>query len=68
MVDMKSIFRAQFATFHPLALLFTVTSQTSNAKMVKQIKSKYAFREAWNSAGDKLVVVDVSATCIGLAK
>lgn len=48
MVDIKSIFRARPPTFHPLALLFTVTGQTSDTKMVKQIKSEYAFQEAGN--------------------
>ncbi|XP_054573068.1 thioredoxin-like [Eptesicus fuscus] len=36
--------------------------------MVKQIESKYAFQEALNSAGDKLVVVDFSATWCGPCK
>ncbi|XP_044773129.1 thioredoxin-like [Neomonachus schauinslandi] len=36
--------------------------------MVKQIKSEYAFQEALNSAGDKLVVVDFSATWCGTCK
>uniref|UniRef100_A0AAA9S2F0 Thioredoxin n=1 Tax=Bos taurus TaxID=9913 RepID=A0AAA9S2F0_BOVIN len=38
------------------------------AKMVKQIESKYAFQEALNSAGEKLVVVDFSATWCGPCK
>ena len=33
--------------------------------MVKQIESKEAFQEALNSAGDKLVAVDFSATWCG---
>ncbi|XP_034841658.1 thioredoxin-like [Mirounga leonina] len=33
--------------------------------MVKQIESEYAFQEALNSAGDKLVVVAFSATWCG---
>ncbi|XP_029775461.1 thioredoxin isoform X1 [Suricata suricatta] len=36
--------------------------------MVKQIESKYAFQEALNSAGEKLVVVDFSATWCGPCK
>ncbi|XP_030878428.1 thioredoxin-like isoform X1 [Mirounga angustirostris] len=36
--------------------------------MVKQIKSKYAFQEAVNSARDKLVVVDFSAIWCGPCK
>lgn len=36
--------------------------------MVKQVRSKYAFQESLNSAGDKLVVVDFSATWCGLCK
>uniref|UniRef100_A0A2K5Y4M8 Thioredoxin domain-containing protein n=1 Tax=Mandrillus leucophaeus TaxID=9568 RepID=A0A2K5Y4M8_MANLE len=36
--------------------------------MVKQIESKAAFQEALNTAGDKLVVVDFSATWCGPCK
>ncbi|XP_060055012.1 thioredoxin isoform X3 [Erinaceus europaeus] len=36
--------------------------------MVKQIESKSAFQEALDSAGDKLVVVDFSATWCGPCK
>eukprot|EP00069_Balaena_mysticetus_P014459 bmy_08565T0 len=36
--------------------------------MVKQIESKYAFQEALNRAGEKLVVVDISATWCGPCK
>uniref|UniRef100_A0A9R8N1B8 Thioredoxin n=1 Tax=Equus caballus TaxID=9796 RepID=A0A9R8N1B8_HORSE len=36
--------------------------------MVKQIESKSAFQEALNSAGEKLVVVDFSATWCGPCK
>uniref|UniRef100_A0A8C6FCB9 Thioredoxin n=2 Tax=Artiodactyla TaxID=91561 RepID=A0A8C6FCB9_MONMO len=36
--------------------------------MVKQIENKYAFQEALNSAGEKLVVVDFSATWCGPCK
>ncbi|KAB0356155.1 hypothetical protein FD754_000311 [Muntiacus muntjak] len=36
--------------------------------MVKQIESKYTFQEALNSAGEKLVVVDFSATWCGPCK
>ncbi|XP_055283684.1 thioredoxin-like [Moschus berezovskii] len=38
------------------------------AKTVMQIESKYAFQEALNSAGEKLVVVDFSATWCGPCK
>ncbi|XP_032508591.1 thioredoxin-like [Phocoena sinus] len=33
--------------------------------MVKQIKRKYAFQDALNNAGEKLLVVDFSATWCG---
>ncbi|ELK05904.1 thioredoxin-like isoform X1 [Pteropus alecto] len=36
--------------------------------MVKQVERKYAFQEALNSAGDKLTVVDFSATWRGSCK
>ncbi|XP_011809988.1 PREDICTED: thioredoxin isoform X2 [Colobus angolensis palliatus] len=36
--------------------------------MVKQIESKAAFQEALSTAGDKLVVVDFSATWCGPCK
>ncbi|XP_040819040.1 thioredoxin isoform X2 [Ochotona curzoniae] len=36
--------------------------------MVKQIESKSAFQEVLDSAGDKLVVVDFSATWCGPCK
>uniref|UniRef100_H0W1R6 Thioredoxin n=1 Tax=Cavia porcellus TaxID=10141 RepID=H0W1R6_CAVPO len=36
--------------------------------MVQQIESKEAFQEALNDAGDKLVVVDFSATWCGPCK
>ena len=36
--------------------------------MVKQIENKYAFQEALNSAGEKLVVVDFSTTWCGPCK
>uniref|UniRef100_A0A8D2GJN4 Thioredoxin n=1 Tax=Theropithecus gelada TaxID=9565 RepID=A0A8D2GJN4_THEGE len=36
--------------------------------MVKQIESKAAFQEALNTTGDKLVVVDFSATWCGPCK
>uniref|UniRef100_A0A8C6B5E0 Thioredoxin n=1 Tax=Monodon monoceros TaxID=40151 RepID=A0A8C6B5E0_MONMO len=36
--------------------------------MVKQIKRKYAFQEALNNAGEKLLVVDFSATWCGTCK
>ena len=45
-----------------------VASQTPAAKMVKQIENKYAFQEALNSAGEKLVVVDFSTTWCGPCK
>ncbi|XP_037357735.1 thioredoxin-like [Talpa occidentalis] len=44
------------------------TSQTLAAKVVKQIDSKFAFQDALNGAGDKLVVVDFSATRCGTCK
>lgn len=46
----------------PLPSELTVTCQTPAAKVVKQVERKYAFQEALNSAGDKLTVVDFSAT------
>ncbi|XP_070289344.1 thioredoxin-like [Myotis yumanensis] len=36
--------------------------------MVRQVKSKYAFEEALNSAREKLVVPDFSATWCGFGK
>ncbi|XP_036192094.1 thioredoxin-like [Myotis myotis] len=45
-----------------------VAHQASGDRMVKQIKSKYAFEEALNSAGDKLVVADFSAAWCGFGK
>ncbi|XP_025775202.1 thioredoxin domain-containing protein 2-like [Puma concolor] len=44
--------------------VFKVVCQTPAAKIVKQIKSKYAFQEALNSEGNTLVV-DFSATGCG---
>ncbi|XP_036107426.1 thioredoxin-like [Molossus molossus] len=59
---------APSASLHPLPLALKVVGQTSAAKVVKQINSKYAFQEALNSVGDKLVVVDFSAMWCGPCK
>uniref|UniRef100_A0A8C9IIY0 Thioredoxin domain-containing protein n=1 Tax=Piliocolobus tephrosceles TaxID=591936 RepID=A0A8C9IIY0_9PRIM len=60
--------QARSGALDPFPSVLTAAPQTPAAKMVKQIESKAAFQEALNTAGDKLVVVDFSATWCGPCK